>query len=195
MPAEHSGQNRRTALRTDAERTVHTILEAAEQLLARTPTATMAQIAEAAGVSRTTVHRRFATREALLDAMAESALRQLRDAVEAADVDTAPPLVALHQATVNVLEVKLGRRIAFRHLSPTNQAAAAIQADLARMSDAWFARMRESGLIETEPSWARRVYYALVNEAFQDTGGTDSHTLADRVVQTFLRGVAPGHPA
>ncbi|WP_246257742.1 TetR/AcrR family transcriptional regulator [Amycolatopsis anabasis] len=177
-------------LRADAERTVRAILEAAERLLARHPTATMEQIAEAAGVSRATVHRRFATREALLDAMAESAIRQLKDAVDAARVETAPPLVALHQATVNVLRVKMGRRFAFRHLSPANPRVARLQAELSEQSDAWFRRMRDAGMLaqHVDPVWARRVYYALVNEAFDD-GEDDPDELATRIVRTLFNGV------
>jgi AcrR family transcriptional regulator len=42
-------------LRADAERTVHAILAAAERVLSADPAATMEQIAEQAGVARTTI--------------------------------------------------------------------------------------------------------------------------------------------
>ena len=93
-------------LRADAERSVRAILEAAERVLAADPGASMEQIAEAAGVARTTVHRRFASRQALIEALAESAVRQLAQAVEDGRPDTAPPLVALHRITANVLRIK-----------------------------------------------------------------------------------------
>lgn len=56
------------------------ILEAAEKVLAEDPGAPMEQIAEAAGLARTTVHRRFANRQALIEALAASAKQQLTDA-------------------------------------------------------------------------------------------------------------------
>src|ERR1044072_6878361 len=94
------------ALGADAERSVRAILEAAERVLAEDPGAPMEQIAEAAGLARTTVHRRFANRQALIEALAASAKQQLTDAIDDAHLDTAPPLAALHRATANTLRVK-----------------------------------------------------------------------------------------
>ncbi|MFI7446472.1 hypothetical protein ACIBQX_03135 [Nonomuraea sp. NPDC049714] len=69
----------------------------------------MEQITEAAGIARTIVHRRFASRDALVDAMAAWAMRRFAEAVEPAwtTTTTAPALVTLHQATANVLRVKI----------------------------------------------------------------------------------------
>jgi serine phosphatase RsbU (regulator of sigma subunit) len=52
--------------RADALRNRERILEAAERMLKRSPSATLADIAAAAGVARSTLHRRFPSREALL---------------------------------------------------------------------------------------------------------------------------------
>lgn len=78
-------------LRADAERSVRAILEAAERVLSTDPGASMEQIATAAGVARTTIHRRFAHRQALIEALVSSAARQLAQAVEDGRPDTAPP--------------------------------------------------------------------------------------------------------
>jgi serine phosphatase RsbU (regulator of sigma subunit) len=55
--------------RADALRNRERILDAAERMLARRPSATMADIAAAAGVSRSTLHRRFQNREHLVAAL------------------------------------------------------------------------------------------------------------------------------
>jgi serine phosphatase RsbU (regulator of sigma subunit) len=56
--------------RSDAVRNRARILDAAERLLQQSPAATIADIAAAAGVSRSTVHRHFADRDGLVAAVA-----------------------------------------------------------------------------------------------------------------------------
>jgi serine phosphatase RsbU (regulator of sigma subunit) len=55
--------------RADALRNRERILDAAERLLEQSPSVTLAEVAAAAGVSRSTLHRRFASRGDLLDAL------------------------------------------------------------------------------------------------------------------------------
>jgi serine phosphatase RsbU (regulator of sigma subunit) len=55
--------------RADALRNRERILDAAERMLERSPSATLADIAAAAGVARSTLHRRFSNRDALLAAL------------------------------------------------------------------------------------------------------------------------------
>lgn len=55
--------------RADALRNRERILDAAERMFERSPSASLAEIATAAGVSRSTLHRRFASRDMLLAAL------------------------------------------------------------------------------------------------------------------------------
>ncbi|MCX5527443.1 TetR/AcrR family transcriptional regulator [Streptomyces bobili] len=188
-------------LRADAARSVRAILEAAEQVLAQDPGASMEQIAEQAGVARTTVHRRFANRQALIEALAASAKRQLLEAVEDAHMDTAPPLVALHRGTANVLRTKSVWRFTLGHPLADTPLTEVIWSEINAGVLEFFARAQHEGLLapDTDLLWARRVYYALVDEA-QHGGGAgldpeqvrqNADALATLIVDTFLRGMGP----
>lgn len=83
--------------RADARRSVAAILEAAVELLARRPDASMTQIAAAAGLTRQTVYAHFPSREALLSAVAERAREQALAAIDAAAPAAGPPAEALER--------------------------------------------------------------------------------------------------
>ncbi|QWF83568.1 TetR/AcrR family transcriptional regulator [Amycolatopsis sp. CA-230715] len=178
-------------LRADAERTVRTILEAAERVYSADPTATIEQVAEAAGVARTTVHRRFATREALLDALSKWATEQFQGAIDAARPESTPPLVALYQVTANVLRVKSSWRFAMGRIA-SDASTAAVHADAEARCVELLRRAIGAGLLrpDVDPRWASRVYLALVNEACR--GGVDDEgpdALAATIMDTLLRGI------
>ncbi|MFD3497118.1 TetR/AcrR family transcriptional regulator [Streptomyces sp. NPDC058676] len=188
-------------LRADAARSVRAILEAAEHVLAEDPGASMEQIAEQAGVARTTVHRRFANRQALIEALAASAKQQLMESIEDAHLDTAPPLVALHRATANALRIKSVWRFTLGHPLADTPLTAVIWSEINAGTLEFLARAQREGLLapEADLMWARRVYYALVDEALHG-GGADldpdqvrqnADALATLVVDTFLRGMGP----
>src|SRR5687767_8588611 len=81
--------------RADAERSIAAIHDAAVGVLADRPEASMSEIAAAAGVARQTVYAHYASREALLVAVAERALAQTLAAIDGADVGSGPPAAAL----------------------------------------------------------------------------------------------------
>ncbi|MGB0096473.1 MAG: helix-turn-helix domain-containing protein [Solirubrobacteraceae bacterium] len=187
------------ALRADAERSVRAILEAAERVLADDPAASMEQIAEAAGLTRTTVHRRFANRQALLSALAVSAKQQLVDAIEDARPDAAPAHVALHRVTANALRVKSAWRFTLGHPMADTSAAAEIWADINVRTLALLSRAQREGLIDPDADleWTRQVYYALLSQALkrpgadQDPDAHDPDVLATLVIDTLLHGAGP----
>ena len=171
---------------------MRTILEAAEQVLSVNPAATIEQIAEAAGVARSTVHRRFVTRNALLDALIAWATEQFHTAVTAARPESAPPLVALYQVTANVLRVKIGWRFAMDQVAPSDPAVANVHADVLARCDNLFRRAQDAGLVRADVDlrWAMRVYHALIDEASRGNNtGENPDSLATAIVHTLLHGV------
>ncbi|MGH8877293.1 MAG: TetR/AcrR family transcriptional regulator [Stackebrandtia sp.] len=180
------------ALRADAERTQQQILSAAQRVLSADPAATMADVARAAGVARTTVHRRFVTRESLIEAMSEWAARRVHDAIDAGGDDTVPPLVGLYQATARVLEVKIATPDMTHQVAPS-AATLEIQSKMADKCRQLFQRAQDSDVLraDVDLDWARRVYYALIHEVIDDERA-DLNTRATRVVDTLLRGIGTG---
>ncbi|MFF7173572.1 TetR/AcrR family transcriptional regulator [Streptomyces pseudovenezuelae] len=186
-------------LRADAERSVRAILEAAERVLADDAGASMEQIAEAAGLTRITVHRRFANRQALLEALAVSAKQQLLDAIAEARPDSAPALVALYRVTANVLRVKNTWRFTLSHATPHSSAAAAIWEEIDTYTVELLARAQQERLLapDADLDWTRQVYYALLGEALdrpgadQDPAAQDPDALAALVIDTLLHGAGP----
>ncbi|WP_329333924.1 TetR/AcrR family transcriptional regulator [Streptomyces sp. NBC_00663] len=187
------------ALRADAERSVRAILEAAERVLAEDAGASTEQIAEAAGLTRITVHRRFANRQALLEALAVSAKQQLIDAIEDARPDAAPALVALHRVTANVLKVKTSWPYTLSHATPHTETAAALWDDINARTLRLLGRAQSEGLIapDADLKWTRQVYIGLLSEAInrpdaaQDPDGQDPDALATLVIDTLLHGAGP----
>src|SRR5437588_10858639 len=155
------------ALRADAERSVRAILEAAERVLAEDAGASMERIAEAAGLTRITVHRRFANRQALLEALSVSAMQQLLEAIEDARPASAPAIVALYRVTANVLRVKSAFRFTLTHTTALSEAAAALWAEIDSHTVELLARAQRGGLLAdaTDLQWMRQVDYALLSEA------------------------------
>lgn len=63
------------------------VLRSAAALLTRKSTATMDEVAKAAGISRATLHRQFAGRDALVRALEELGIRECDAALDAARLD------------------------------------------------------------------------------------------------------------
>lgn len=171
---------------------MRSILEAAERVLSANPAATIEQVAEAAGVARSTVHRRFTSRDALVDAMAGWATEQFHAAVDAARPESAPPLVALYQVTANVLRVKISWKFAMSRTTETDPTVARVHADVLARCDNLLRRAQDAGLLRADVDlvWARRVFYALVDEGCHGShGDEDPDALATAIVHTLLHGI------
>jgi AcrR family transcriptional regulator len=147
-------------MRADAERSTARILEAAEAVLADDPTASLERIGDAAGVARATVHRRFTSRQALLDALSARLNERFLLVIEQAGVRTAPPVLALHRVSEIVFELKTSHRFTITLASAPGQ-------EVLDGLDLLFARLHAAGVITAPgPAWCRQVYLALMNEVY-----------------------------
>jgi AcrR family transcriptional regulator len=68
------------------ERTRAVILEAAARVLGRRPDASMADIADEAGLGRATLYRHFPTRDSLLHGAKEAGIAEMTEGIEAANL-------------------------------------------------------------------------------------------------------------
>jgi TetR/AcrR family transcriptional repressor of mexCD-oprJ operon len=73
------------------------LLRAAADFLGRRPNATQDEIAAAVGVSRATLHRHFAGKPALMEALDELAITEMEKALETARLDQDSATVALRR--------------------------------------------------------------------------------------------------
>jgi len=83
--------------RSDARRSIEAIRTAARTVLGDRPDASMEDIATAAGVTRQTVYAHFASRDALIASLIEVAGAETVDAIDAARLDSLPPVDALRR--------------------------------------------------------------------------------------------------
>jgi AcrR family transcriptional regulator len=180
------------SLRADAENSVARILEAAERVFAADPSATLEAVAKAAGVARTTVHRRFSSRDDLLDALVDVVNAKLREAIAGANVETAPALVALYQLTVATLDLKVDWRASWQFVDLGSDGARGISPDNIAALDILLKRSLNAGLLRpgVDLRWARNVYMALIHEAATARSGDESASeWANLIMQTLLSGV------
>jgi len=97
MAKQTTPDKTRRRRRSDADRSVQAILEAALDALAGDPDASMAEIARRAGVVRATIYAHFPTRESLLDFVMEHAVAQVAEATAAAEPTRGEPQEALER--------------------------------------------------------------------------------------------------
>ena len=86
-------------------RTRQAILDAAVSVLCRRASASLAEVAEAAHVGRTTVHRYFPERANLVDALSLHMLAQLRAALRRARLDEGPGREAVLRAVRELFDL------------------------------------------------------------------------------------------
>jgi AcrR family transcriptional regulator len=172
-------------------RTHRAILAAAASVLARDRSATLADIARAADVGRSTLHRHFTDREALVDAAVEDSLRALGESVEDAALDQGSPLEAMRRLVAAMAGV--GDRLLFLFGDPRLLEGREGPAPSDRPVIELIERGQAEGVFDPEvsPGWIEHVLWALVYTAAEEvnTGRLPRHGVTATVVRTLEHGI------
>jgi AcrR family transcriptional regulator len=183
--------------RATAERNVEKILDAAAALLARGAAASTTAVATEAGVSRPTVYAHFPTREALIEAVAERAVRRASAALQDARLDEGSATDALDRL-VAVAWDHLDRGGAIARAAGDQlpaEAMARAHTALRGPIGALLARGQAEGVFRSDlPSpWLISSYFALMHACGEEVrAGTLDSAEAVAVLQPTLRAVFTG---
>jgi AcrR family transcriptional regulator len=183
--------------RATAERNVERILDAAAALMARGAAATTTAVAGEAGLSRVTVYSHFPTREALLEAVAERAVRRATAALADARLDEGPAAEALDRL-IAVAWDHLDRGGAITRAAGDQLTPAAMERAHAALREpigALLARGQAEGAFRTDlpAPWLVSSYFALMHACGEEVrAGRLDAADAVGVLQPTLRAVFTG---
>lgn len=180
--------------RSDAERNRRMLLEAAADALAQNPGASMAQVAEAAGLARATLYRHFRTRLDLTEAIRAEALVRAAAALAGSRLDEGSALEALRRAVGSLASLGVRFRALLMEGADLDPAflhqRAAVLAPLHEV----VRRGQEAGLIRPDlPSrWVVTAMASLLAAGVRTSSGSldGDRTVAELVFGTLTRGVA-----
>src|SRR3954447_1005872 len=178
-------------MRADAARNLTAVLRAGARLLAEDPGTSMAAIAAAAGVDRTTVHRRFANREALLSAVFRAKLDSAERVLDEARLTEAPIQVALHRYVEGIVPVSREWPVDTRRMMQKDPEARIRRQEQSARLDAFVHRAIDEGFLRagSDAAWARAVLDGLVDAVAHRFPAVDPPQAADLVAATFLNGL------
>ncbi|MEV8587247.1 helix-turn-helix domain-containing protein [Streptomyces sp. NPDC051180] len=141
------------------------VLRSAAALLSRKATATMDEVARAAGIGRATLHRQFAGRYALVRALEALGIEELEQALDRARLDEGPEDAAVRRLIAEVEPVAplLSFLVTENQLfegDEQNEGWARLDARIAGL----FRRGQENGVfrIDLTPAWLSEALYGLI---------------------------------
>lgn len=176
-------------------RTRAAILSATASVLAGDRAATLPDIANAAGVGRTTLHRYFADRERLVHEAILEAIRVLDSVVTDAALDDGSAADAMRRLIAALVSIEDQVLFLFSDATTLERVAPAERPDDARIL-ALIRRGQSEATLDPEFSdiWIEHAMFALVLQACTDvkTGSLPRHVAIPTVIRTFERGVGAG---
>lgn len=177
------------------------VLDAAQRCLNADPTASLGEVAGAIGIGRATLHRHFASREALVHEIGQRALDRWERSQRDADMATAAAsgdaaTIAACLRTMLTAFVQDADDLAYAltdHCMVSMPDLAARMAVLQEREVAFFAAAQEAGVVRRDvpAAWLSHTASGLLigsREALR-AGDVARRGLAELVVSTFLDGV------
>jgi AcrR family transcriptional regulator len=169
------------------------IIEAAFQVFSRDPAASLATIADRAGVGRATLHRHFKGRDGLMVALTHAATRELDEAVDAAVTDAPSYTEALRISLAAI--IPLADRQWFLSREPVEydpEVMAGYRRQLKELAEAIDEAKAEGGLSRDVPtSWIVQAFDHLVYAAWESvrTGEATASQAATLAWRTLTKGI------
>jgi AcrR family transcriptional regulator len=169
------------------------VLDAAVEVLVADPSASLAEVAEAAGIGRTTLHKHYATRDDLLRAVGRRAIdrwEQVIGTVAPSSRDDGG-LRALAEAMISVgpYLAFLWRNPLFDRSADIGHRAKSVEAHALAVLE----RAQKQGVMRADVPgyWLLHTFYSLVYVAAESIhdGDLAPRSAPDLVVSTFLRGL------
>lgn len=191
-------ENGRSARSGSQARTRRAILSAAASVLARNRAATLPEIAQAADVGRTTLHRYFPDRESLITAAVEDSVQATGQAVAEAETDRGSPLEAMRRLVVAHLDV--GDRLMFLFGDPHIMRRYGVAEPAEPPGPDPVIELIERGQAEgcfdpqVSAEWIQQVLWALVYTGIEqvEAGRMSRHGVAATVIRTLVNGIQAG---
>lgn len=178
---------RERAIRSDSTRNREAILVAAADCLTDNPSASLADIAHAAGVGRVTLYGHFSSRDELLRELLHQAMARVQAELASVDLDGSPwaamdALVASSWRLVHTLNVLRG--VVEREL-PAEEMHGSHQDPRTRVLHL-LARGRADGSFRTDQTieWQTACYFSILH-------GAASEVRADRLTEAEVTAVLP----
>jgi AcrR family transcriptional regulator len=177
-------------MRSDAARNLDTILRTGARLLAEHPGTSITAIAAEAGVSRNAVHRRFATRDALRDAVLHTKLDAVDVILGEARLDRAPVAVALHRFVEGIIAVMRRYPIDQDQLHGDAETYGRMLAQREQIA-AFLRRAMDEGLIRSDlpEGLAQALLHQIIILLARQFRDQDAAEVADIAVNTLLTGI------
>jgi TetR/AcrR family transcriptional regulator, mexCD-oprJ operon repressor len=184
----------RMALATDTDH----VLDAAVRVLSRDPAAGMGAIADAAGISRATLHRRFAGRNELEFALIRRAIGQMRSMTTEIDAAGLVGRAAIEAFLRGALPIAQSMAFVFATTSPEDPR---FESDTEQFRQRWIAWIEEGQRrgeirVDLTASWIVEAMHALGMAAVQGViSGVIAPRDAERLVLTSLLDGITNRPA